>query len=255
MGAQLARRIDIPAGDSSRVLDAISLLHRVAEGDPPLLGRRVVVYGGGDTAVDAARTARRLGATDAVIVYRRNRERMPAHEEELEEALGEGVTMRWLSTVSSFDGQPNRAREDAPRREGFPEPTGEFEELDADSLVLALGQDTDLSLLDGIDGRHIEDGVIEVEPTMMTGAEGMFAGGDAVPSQRTATVAIGHGKRAARGIDAFLGRPGGRRARPARARLVRATEYLVLRRRTADADVPSSSGCGGRAPSTRSSAA
>ena len=104
VGAQLARRTDIPALDSPRVLDAISLLHRVAEDDPPLLGRRVVVYGGGDTAVDAARTARRLGATDSVIVYRRNRERMPAHEDELDEALGEGVTMRWLSTVSGFKG-------------------------------------------------------------------------------------------------------------------------------------------------------
>ncbi len=205
VGAQLARRIDIPAGDSSRVLDAISLLHQVAEGDPPLLGRHVVVYGGGDTAVDAARTARRLGATDPVVVYRRNRERMPADQEELEEALGEGITMRWLSTVSKFDGHRIVLEKMHLDESGFPEPTGEFEELDADSLVLALGQDTDLSLLDGIDDVSIEDGVIDVEPTMTTGAAGVFAGGDSVPSQRTATVAIGHGKRAARGIDAFLG--------------------------------------------------
>ena len=80
----------------------MSFLHSVADGDAPQLGRRVVVYGGGDTALDAARTARRLGATDAVIVYRRTREQMPAHDEELDEALKEGITMRWLSTIQQL---------------------------------------------------------------------------------------------------------------------------------------------------------
>ncbi len=149
VGAQIGRRVDIPAGDSSRVLDAVSFLHQVADDDPPLLGRRVVVYGGGDTAVDAARTARRLGATDAVVVYRRNRERMPAHQDQVEEAISEGVTMRWLSTLTSFENGRMVVEKMRLNQEGFPEPTGEFEELDSDSLVLALGQDTDLSLLTG----------------------------------------------------------------------------------------------------------
>ncbi len=204
VGAQLGRRVDIPAGDSSRVLDAVSLLHRVADGDQPLLGRRVAVYGGGDTALDAARTARRLGATDATIIYRRNRGRMPADHGELEEALGEGVTMRWLSTVSSFEDGRLVLEKMRLNQEGFPEPTGELEELDADSLVLALGQDTDLSLLDQAADVAVEGGLVEVLPTMMTGEEGIFAGGDTVPSERTATVAIGHGKRAAHGIDSFV---------------------------------------------------
>jgi len=204
VGAQLGRRVDIPAGDSSRILDAVSLLHRVADDDPPMLGRRVVVYGGGDTALDAARTARRLGATDAVIVYRRNRERMPAHGDELEEALDEGITVRWLSTVNRFEHDRLVLEKMRLDDEGFPQPTGEFEELGADSLVLALGQDTDLSLIDEAPNVAVDDGVVEVLPTMMTGESGVFAGGDAVPSPRTATVAIGHGKRAARGISAFL---------------------------------------------------
>jgi 2-oxoacid:acceptor oxidoreductase delta subunit (pyruvate/2-ketoisovalerate family) len=204
IGAQLGRRVDIPAGDSSRILDAVSLLHRVADDDPPMLGRRVVVYGGGDTALDAARTARRLGATDAVIVYRRNRERMPAHGDELEEALDEGITVRWLSTVNRFEHDRLVLEKMRLDDEGFPQPTGEFEELGADSLVLALGQDTDLSLIDEAPNVAVDDGVVEVLPTMMTGESGVFAGGDAVPSPRTATVAIGHGKRAARGISAFL---------------------------------------------------
>ena len=204
VGAQIGRRVSVPAGDSSRIIDAVNFLHAVADDDPPLLGRRVVVYGGGDTAFDAARTAKRLGATDAVIVYRRNREKMPASAEEFEQALGEGVTMRWLSTVSSFEGDRLMVEKMALNADGFPEPTGEFEELDADALLLALGQDTDLSLLEGHPEVTIDHGVVQVAPSMMTGLAGVFAGGDATPADRTATVAVGHGKRAARGIDDYL---------------------------------------------------
>ena len=204
VGAQIGRRVSIPAGDSSRIVDAVTFLHQVADDDPPLLGRRVVVYGGGDTAFDAARTARRLGATDAVIVYRRNREHMPANEEEFAQALGEGVTMRWLSTVNRFEGERLVLEKMRLNDAGFPEPTGELEELDADALVLALGQDTDLSLLERAPGVVIRDGVVEVAPSMMTGDAGVFAGGDAVPADRTATVAVGHGKHAARSIDDYV---------------------------------------------------
>jgi hypothetical protein len=87
---------------------------------------------------------------------------------------------------------------------GFPEPTGEFEDLPADAVVLALGQEAELSLLDGVAGIEVEDGVVRVGPGLMTGYPGIFAGGDMVPADRTVTVAIGHGKKAARGIDAWL---------------------------------------------------
>ena len=88
---------------------------------------------------------------------------------------------------------------------GNPQPTGEFETLKADSLVLALGQDVDLSLLDGVPGLVVKDGVVQVDPhTMMTGHAGIFAGGDMVPADRNVTVAVGHGKKAARHIDAWL---------------------------------------------------
>ena len=204
VGAQLARRVAIPSGDSARILDAVSYLHHVADGDPPQLGRRVVVYGGGDTALDAARTARRLDASDAVIVYRRTREQMPAHDEELEEALKEGITVRWLSTISHFDGERLVIEKMRLNDQGFPEPTGEVEELGADAVVLALGQDSDLSLLEHVADISIDDGVVGVSSAMRANDSGIFAGGDAVPSERTATIAIGHGKRAARGIDAYL---------------------------------------------------
>ncbi len=204
VGAQLGKRVHIPAGDSTKVVDAVSFLHQVADDDPPLLGRRVVVYGGGDTAMDAARTARRLGATDAVIVYRRNRDKMPAHPEEVEQALGEGVTVRWLSTVERFEGGRLVLERMRLTPDGLPEPTGEYDELDADALVLALGQDTDLSLLEGAGAVTVSNGVVEVGHQMMTTQPGIFAGGDVAPSERTATVAVGHGKHAARGIDAYL---------------------------------------------------
>jgi 2-oxoacid:acceptor oxidoreductase delta subunit (pyruvate/2-ketoisovalerate family) len=204
VGAQVGRRAYIPAGDSARILDAVSVLHSVAEGEPPMLGRRVAVYGGGDTAIDAARTARRLGATDAVIVYRRTRQRMPAHDIEVEEAQDEGIRMMWLSTIARADSGKLTIEKMKLDESGFPQPTGEFTELDADAVVLALGQEAELALLDGVPGITTSDGVVEVGADLMTGHPGIFAGGDMVPAERTATVAIGHGKKAARSIDAWL---------------------------------------------------
>ena len=180
------------------------MLHSMEEGEQPLLGRRVAVYGGGDTAMDAARTAKRLGADEAVIVYRRTRDRMPAHEIEVEEAEEEGVLMHWLSTIKrAEDGKLVLERMELDE-DGFPQPTGELEELEADSLVLALGQECDLSLVEAVPEIEVEDGVVKVESNLMTGRPGVFAGGDMVPAERSVTVAIGHGKKAARYIDAWL---------------------------------------------------
>jgi 2-oxoacid:acceptor oxidoreductase delta subunit (pyruvate/2-ketoisovalerate family) len=204
VGAHIGRRAYVPAGEAERIIDAVSLLEGLEEGEKPLLGRRVAIYGGGNTAMDVARTARRLGARDAVVVYRRTRERMPAHDFEVEEAEEEGVMMRWLSTVKHFeDGKLLLERMELDES-GFPQPTGETDELEADSLVLALGQEADLSLLEGVPGIEVEDGVVQVGPNMMTGHEGIFAGGDMVPAERTVTVGVGHGKKAARHIDAWL---------------------------------------------------
>jgi len=204
VGAHLGKRAYIPAGSAAKVLDAVSLLRSMEGEEPPQLGRRVVVYGGGNTAIDAARTAKRLGAEEAIIVYRRTRERMPAHDFEVEEALEEGVLMKWLSTITNVDGGKLVVEQMELDETGFPQPTGQLEELEADSLVLALGQETDLSFVDGVPGLEIEDGVVSVDETMMTGYPGIFAGGDMVPAERTVTVAVGHGKQAARHIDAWL---------------------------------------------------
>jgi len=204
VGAHVSKRADIPAGDASKVLDALRVLRSVDRGETPQLGRRVLVYGGGNTALDVARTVKRLGASEAVIVYRRTRERMPAHDFEVQEAIDEGIQFRWLSTIkeaseSNFTVEKMRLDE-----KGFPQPTGEFETIEADSLVLALGQDVDLSFLERVPGLEIVKGVVNVDAQMMTGHPGVFAGGDMVPAERTVTVAVGHGKKAARNIDAWL---------------------------------------------------
>jgi NADPH-dependent glutamate synthase beta subunit-like oxidoreductase len=204
VGAHIGKRAYIPAGEAAQIVDAVSLLRSMEGEEPPRLGRRVAVYGGGNTAMDAARTARRLGAEEAIVVYRRTRDRMPAHDFEVEEAEQEGVLMKWLSTVKHADGGKLVLERMELDESGFPQPTGELEELEADSLVLALGQESDLALLEGVPGIEVEDGVVQVGPDLMTGHPGIFAGGDMVPAERTVTVGVGHGKKAARSIDAWL---------------------------------------------------
>lgn len=205
VGAHIAKRTAIPAAESAKILDAVSVLRSMEGEDKPMLGRRVVVYGGGNTAIDVARTAKRLGAEEAIIVYRRTRDKMPAHDFEVEEALQEGVMMRWLSTIKQVgDGGAIQVEKMVLDDNGRPVPTGEFDTLEADSVVLALGQDVDLGLLDGVPDLEFVDGVVQVGANMMTGYPGIFAGGDMVPSDRTVTVGIGHGKLAARHIDAWL---------------------------------------------------
>jgi NADPH-dependent glutamate synthase beta subunit-like oxidoreductase len=204
VGAHIGKRAYIPAGEAAHILDAVTLLAGMEGERRPLLGRRVVVYGGGNTAMDAARTAKRLGASEAIVVYRRTREAMPAHDFEVQEALEEGVLMKWLATVKHADEGKLLLEKMVLDETGFPQPTGETEELEADSLVLALGQEADLSLLYGVPGLEIDDGVVKVDERMMTGHAGIFAGGDMVPAERTVTVGVGHGKQAARNIDAWL---------------------------------------------------
>ena len=205
VGAHLAKRTDIPAREASKILDAVSVLRGMETGEQPHLGRRVVVYGGGNTALDVARTAKRLGAEEAVIVYRRTREQMPAHQFEVEEALEEGILINWLRTIKQIDETTFTVERMELDESGWPQPTGEFDTIEADTLVLALGQNADTRFLERVPGVELrKDGVVEVDGAMMTGYPGLFAGGDMVPAERTVTVAVGHGKKAARNIDAWL---------------------------------------------------
>ncbi|MFQ5519264.1 MAG: FAD-dependent oxidoreductase, partial [Mariprofundus sp.] len=205
IGAHLGKKIDIPSRDAGKMLDAVSFLRSVENGEEVKLGRKVAIYGGGNTAMDAARTAKRLGAEEAVIIYRRDRENMAAHEFEADEAMEEGVKINWLRTIKEIDATTFKVEVMEIDENGRPQPTGKFETLEADSLIMAVGQDTDTGFLKSIEGIKFEwDGTVIVDDQMMTGAEGIFAGGDMVPSERSVTIATGHGKKAARYIDGWL---------------------------------------------------
>ncbi len=206
VGAHLAKRVDIPAHAAGKILDAVSVLRDMETGmESPQLGRRVIVYGGGNTAMDVARTAKRLGVEEPMIVYRRSRKEMPAHDFEAVEAEEEGVMIHWLRTIKQIDDTTFTVEKMTIDDDGRPQPTGEFETIEADTLILALGQDVDTGFLETVPGVEVaKDGVVTVSDQMMTGRAGLFAGGDMVPAERTVTVAVGHGKKAARNIDAWL---------------------------------------------------
>ena len=204
IGAQLPRRIEIVSDDEIPILDAISVLRDTELDNPSKLTGHVVVYGGGNTAIDVARTAIRMGAISANLIAFEAREHMPAHSFEVEEALEEGVVLSCLRSIKQVDGRSVTLERMRATNERWPEPTGEFENIEADVIVQAIGQDIDVGFLQNIPSVEIKDGTVQVDGEMRTGAEGLFAGGDMVPSIRTVTAAIGHGKKAARNIDVYL---------------------------------------------------
>src|ERR1700758_592924 len=130
---------------------------------------------------------------------------MPGRPEGAQEAEREGVRINWLRTITAFDGPELTVEAMELDEHGFPQTTGRFETLAADTVILALGQDTDTAFLRQVPGVEFgRDGTVQVSASMMTGCPGVFAGGDMVPAERTVTVGVGHGKKAARHIDAWL---------------------------------------------------
>ena len=168
--------MDIPAHDSARIVDALPFFESVAAGERPIIGRRVAVYGGGNTAMDTARVARRLGAEETVIVYRRTRSLMPAHADEASDAEREGIRINWLRTITEIDGPTVSVEVMELDSDGVPQPTGRFEHLEADTVILAVGQDTDTRFLRGVPGIEFQrDGTVSVNESLETGCTGVFA--------------------------------------------------------------------------------
>ena len=205
LGASLSSNVNIPSGDTTHILSALEVLGDIASNtDVEHLVAALSVYGGGNTAVDVARSLRRMGA-DPIIVYRRNRDKMPANEEEMDDAIKEGIQVKWLSTIAQAEGEKLKIEKMVLDDNGKPQPTGEFDELSADSVVLAIGQNVDLSVVKKVEGLQLEKDAVTVDKdNMMTSVDGIFAAGDMVPGDRTVTAAIGMGKHAARGVNAYL---------------------------------------------------
>lgn len=205
IGAQAGYHLDIPATDGRKMVDAVTVLEQVERGQAPRLGRVVGIVGGGNTAMDAARVAKRLGAEEAILIYRRDRAHMRADPYEADEAFLEGVKAKWLTVPTRLGKEGVTIERIALGEDGKLTPTGELETLPVDSLVLALGQHAEVSFLRSLVGIEISrDDTVVVDEQMMTGHTGIFAGGDMIGGIRTMTAAVGHGKKAARSIDAFL---------------------------------------------------
>ena len=204
VGAHLARRVDILGVDAKRLLDAATFLRSMEGTSPIKLGRRVAVYGGGNTAIDVARSAERMGA-EPVIIYRRDEAHAPSFKEEIVEAREEGVRFQWLRHIARGSDRTLTLEVMELDEQGKPTPTGRFETIEADTVVLALGQKSDTGFLRNVTGARLrDDSTIEVDEQMMTGHPGLFAGGDMVPGEQSVSMATGHGKLAARHIDAYL---------------------------------------------------
>jgi 2-oxoacid:acceptor oxidoreductase delta subunit (pyruvate/2-ketoisovalerate family) len=209
IGAQVASKSDTVIKKGSCVIDAMDLFQKLEDNPADLahFGKKVFVYGGGNTAIDAARTALRLGAESVKIIYRRTINNMPAHETEISDALMEGIEILCLRTINTVDGdQILLDKMNYDEEFGILSKTGETEVWQVDNIIFAVGQTLDTTFFDGISDILIsENGAIEVDRNMMTGATGVFAGGDIVPGKRSVTNAVGHAKKAAKGIDEYLG--------------------------------------------------
>jgi NADH-quinone oxidoreductase subunit F len=196
------------------VLPALPFLERVAKGDLTEVGKRVAVIGGGNAAVDSARTAVRMGA-EATIVYRRQRKDMPAIKEEVDAAEKEGVKLLFLSTPHRILGDAAgrvRALEIEKTRLGDydhsgrrkPVPTGEIVRIESDAVVLAVGETVDLDFCRASGLTLAEAGTFVVDYALETSRPKFYAGGDVITGASNVSNAMGFGKRAARKIDEKL---------------------------------------------------
>jgi len=218
IGAHRAFRLNIEGEkDFPQVTDAIELLRRVALGDRRLPGKRAVIIGGGNVAIDAARTCLRLGSDAVTIAYRRTRAEMPADIEEVEHAEDEGIRILFLTIPKAVLGEPGKVtglqclsatlirKEDGDRLFPVPVPDSDFV-LEADVIIPAIGQQVDQECLNDVDElkwtrrRTIHANTVSME----TSIPGVFAGGDAVSGPATVVEAIGAGKRAAEAIHRYL---------------------------------------------------
>lgn len=218
IGAHEPQKLRIPGEDEAEgVFHGVPFLRRVALGEEVYLGEQVVVVGGGNTAIDTARSARRLGSREVTIVYRRTRAEMPANEWEIDEALEEGIKLEILTqpvAVLADNGRISAIRcvrmrlgepDSSGRRRPIPIEGSEFE-IPCDAMVAAIAQAPEISFLDPDHGLEITRwGTFKVDPqTLETNRPGVFAGGDAAAGPGALIEGIAAGRRGALSIDRYL---------------------------------------------------
>jgi NADH-quinone oxidoreductase subunit F len=246
IGCHVGIPLDVPGGDAEGVLDAVKFLKAISRGETPKIGKRVAVIGGGDTAIDSARSALRLGAEEVHIAYRRTRDEMPAHKEEIEAAEHEGVRLHYLmaprevaadnGAVTGLVCDPMVLGEwdSSGRRRPVKSDDAEPVSLDVDTIIAAIGQRLDQKAV----CVEVEGGRICADPvTMATALPNVFAAGDATPGPMTAVDAIADGHKAAAAIHSFLsGEPLPAPKIPRKTKV--AAEILAALEASADEEIP-----------------
>lgn len=216
IGAHKSSKLRIEGEDKKGVVHGVDFLRAVSLGQAPdLTGKRVGVVGGGNVAIDAVRTAWRLGASEVHLIYRRRREDMPAYAEEVEAAEHEGAIMHFLTNPTRVLGDEHVTGVEclkhtlgefdrSGRRRPVPLTGSEFV-LELDMLIPAIGQTTDLAGLEGEDGVAVKrDSTFEVNDALCTSRPGIFAAGDAVSGPATVVEAVAQGNAVARAVDHYL---------------------------------------------------
>lgn len=214
IGAHQGLSIGVDGEDSPRVMEGVTFLREVSLGKGAKLGDRVAVIGGGNAAIDSARTALRLGAKEVTVIYRRTRAEMPASPEETDDALTEGVKIHFLAAPSRIISQDGKVELECIRMQlgaidasGRPRPEpikGTEFTISFDTIIAAIGQRPEIPRQ--FDLATGQENVIQVDPdTLATSREGVFAGGDAVTGPASVIEAIAAGRRAASSIDKLLG--------------------------------------------------
>jgi len=210
-GAHRSRALEIPGEKGKSVFSGLDLLRKINPGKKIKLGDKVAIIGGGNTAIDVARSAIRLGKK-ATILYRRSKEEMPAFEDEVVEAIEEGVEIRYLVSPIRIQQKDSLKRleclrmelgekDESGRRRPVPIPDSNFF-IEADSMIIAAGEEIEVSFLPK--GMEKKEGIVLTQRNGSTGIKGIFAGGDLTSNQRTVAHAIGSGKKAALAIDCYL---------------------------------------------------
>ena len=210
-GAHQNRRLDIPGEEGKSVFNGLDFLRKINLNQKVKLGEKIAIIGGGNTAIDVARSVIRL-RKKAILLYRRSREEMPAFKDEIEEAMEEGVKIRYLVNPIRIQQKEGLKRleclrmelgekDESGRRSPVPISRSNFF-IEADSVIIAAGEEIDVSFLPK--GMEKREGIVLTQRDGSTGIKGVFAGGDLTSNQRTVAHAIGSGKKAALAIDCYL---------------------------------------------------